>query len=189
MSRSRAAIGRCPATRRLAISWGVAMKARRLGDLLDRPLSAELADWSQVPATGRRLECQFTRGQALPSLLRVARLRRTMNRRPNVVDVVRAVQRIAPAHANVRAWWYAPSRRVGPDAKSATDGRPLPTVVVVERASPGAGSSCEAIARELAEILGDVVVVREHRGELEHEPLIRLVSGTVRSSEDGVALC
>jgi hypothetical protein len=62
-------------------------------------------------------------------------------------------------------------------------------VVVVERASPGAGSSCEAIARELAEILGDVVVVREHRGELEHEPLIRLVSGTVRSSEDGVALC
>ncbi|MGA2447516.1 MAG: hypothetical protein ABTD50_02435 [Polyangiaceae bacterium] len=108
-----------------------------------------------------------------------------MIREPSVVDVVRAVQRIAPAHADVRVWWYAPSRRVGPDAKSSTSGR---CVVVVERASLGEGSSCEAIARELAEILAGVEV-RDHGGELEHDVLIRLVSSAVRPTEDGVALC
>jgi len=127
------------------------------------------------------------REQSLPSPLLGDRLPRTMLRQSRVVDVVRAIQQVAPGHAEVRCWWYAPPRRVGPGAKRTQDGRAPACVIVIEPTSSEEGaSSCESIARELAALLGDVSV-RLHLGELEHEPLIRLMSDASRPRHNGVA--
>jgi hypothetical protein len=109
-----------------------------------------------------------------------------MMRQLRVVDVVRAVQRIAPAHEDVQCWWYAPARRVGPDAKPPVGGRAGTCEIVIDQVSSGAGSSCETIARELGELLGEVSV-RSHRGELEQGPLIRLVSHSAPPRQNGAA--
>jgi hypothetical protein len=111
-----------------------------------------------------------------------------MIRQPRVVDVVRAVQRVAPAHGEVLNWWYAPLRRVGPDVAPAGDGRTPACVIVIEQASSEVASSCETIARELGEFLGEVSV-RRHRGQLEQGSLIRLVSDAVRPHHRGGGAC
>jgi hypothetical protein len=103
-------------------------------------------------------------------------------KQPSILDVLHGVKAVAPAHPEVKAWWYTPPQRLRlagelPGLESA-----LTLEVVVEHGA-GAGEetiatgACDAIAKELSLALGGAVVgVRTHRGDREERPLFRVVS-------------
>ncbi len=94
-------------------------------------------------------------------------------RRPNVLDVVRAVTEVAPEHPEVRVWWYAPiidaELPAGPG-----DDRPLE--IVLELANTDR-PDLEAIGSALcARLRWPRVTVREHRGQEEESRLFRMLT-------------
>jgi hypothetical protein len=100
-------------------------------------------------------------------------------KQPSILDVVHGVKTVAPAHPEVKAWWYTPPQRLRlagelPGLESAV------TVEVVLETSAGHGHeelACPEIAKELSRALaGAVVGVRAHRGEREERRLFRIVS-------------
>jgi hypothetical protein len=97
-------------------------------------------------------------------------------KQPSILDVVHGVKVVAPAHPEVKAWWYTPPQRLRlagelPGLESA-----LTLEVVVEHGD-GETVTCDAIAKELSRALGGAVVgVRTHRGEREERPLFRVIS-------------
>ena len=96
-------------------------------------------------------------------------------RQPSVLDILRAVKEVGPAHAEVRAFWYAPTRKLrlqGELPGSQTSGG---VEVVVEVDTPAIDLT--AIADELGRSLRGVpVTVRRHRGASEERQLYRLWS-------------
>ena len=96
-------------------------------------------------------------------------------RPPSILDVLRAVRDVVPAHPEVRAWWYAPSRgsrlhggRPGEESDAALE-------VIIETDTPGADLA--RIGRDLADRLRrGPVSVRPHRGNGEERQLYRLMS-------------
>ncbi len=96
-------------------------------------------------------------------------------RQPTILDVLRAVRDVGPAHPEVRAWWYAPGRRVRLQGTLAGEGGGEAVEIVVET---------DAGAADLAGIGGDLadrlrrgpVSVRPHRGTGEERQLYRLLS-------------
>jgi hypothetical protein len=101
-------------------------------------------------------------------------------KQPSILDVVHGVKVVAPAHPEVKAWWYTPPQRLRlagelPGLESA-----LTLEVVVEPGARGGGEevvACDVIANELSLALGGAVVgVRTHRGDREERPLFRVIS-------------
>jgi hypothetical protein len=96
-------------------------------------------------------------------------------RRPSILDVLRAVRDVGPAHPEVRAWWYAPGRKPRLAGGLPGDENGGTLEIVVETADDGA---------DLARIGGDLadrlrrgpVSVRPHRGNGEERQLYRLLS-------------
>ena len=97
-------------------------------------------------------------------------------KQPSILDVVHGVKTVAPAHPEVKAWWYTPPQRLRlagelPGLESTV------TVEVVLEASAGEAVACPEIAKELSRALaGAAVGVRTHRGEGEERRLFRIVS-------------
>jgi hypothetical protein len=119
-----------------------------------------------------------TRGAALRNndrRIKDARRGRPAMRRPNILDVLRAVKEVGSTHPEVRGWWYAPDRRMRlqgalPGSES-VDG----LEVVVEGDTDAIDLS--VIGRELADRLRKIPVsVRPHRGSGEERQLYRLLS-------------
>lgn len=103
----------------------------------------------------------------------------TYTRPPSILDVVRALKSVAPAHAEVRAWWYAPLQRLRLAGEQPQDRlQALPVVEVALQADPDQSPDSEVIARELAEYLAPArVTVRRYRGRAaEDARLFRLLS-------------
>jgi hypothetical protein len=96
-------------------------------------------------------------------------------RQPSILDVLRAVRDVGRAHPEVRAWWYAPGRRMRPQGGVAGGEAGDAVEIVVET---------DAGAIDLAGIGGDLadrlrrgpVSVRPHRGTGEERQLYRLLS-------------
>src|SRR3990172_6161031 len=111
-------------------------------------------------------------------------------RQVRILDVLRAVTEVAPAHPEVEAWWYAPPRRLRLQGERPRDARgdacdgarrgleEAPAVVVVVEAGPAASPDCVGIAAELARWLpGSALSVRLHRAVAEKRRLFRLGIG------------
>jgi hypothetical protein len=95
-------------------------------------------------------------------------------KQPSILDVIQGVKKVAPAHPDVIAWWYAPPVRLRLagrlPASVEADGS---IEVVVE----GGGLACARIAHDLSQALEKAdVAVRLHRGEGEERQLFRVVS-------------
>jgi len=96
-------------------------------------------------------------------------------RQPSILDVLRAVRDVGSAHPEVRAWWYAPGRRLHVEGKLAGEEGGEAVEIVVET---------DAGAADLAGIGGDLadrlrrgpVSVRPHRGTGEERQVYRLLS-------------
>ncbi len=113
-------------------------------------------------------------------------------RQARILDVLRAVTEVAPAHPEVEAWWYAPPRRLrlrgerrrdaggdacggGSGARGGSEG--APAVEVVVEAGSATSPDCVGIAAALARWLpGSPLSVRLHRAAAEERQLFRLVS-------------
>jgi hypothetical protein len=94
--------------------------------------------------------------------------------RPPILDLLKAVTTVAPAHREVAVWWYVPP---GSDPGSAS-GTPPPAELVLQTDHDTA-TDLESIRSRLAGLLGDSgVVVRSHRGQAEPNHLYRLLSRT-----------
>ena len=97
-------------------------------------------------------------------------------KQPSILDVVHGVKVVAPAHPEVKAWWYTPPQRLRLAGELPGLEAALTLEVVVEPAG-GDAVACDAIAKELSRALdGAVVGVRTHRGEREERPLFRVIS-------------
>ena len=96
-------------------------------------------------------------------------------RRSSILDVLRAVKEVGPAHPEVRAWWYAAGRRLRtrgtlPGGES---GDALEVVIEAEVAT----ADLAGIAADLEDRLrSGPVSVRPHRGSEEERQLYRLLS-------------
>jgi hypothetical protein len=101
-------------------------------------------------------------------------------RHPSILDVIHAVKQVAPAHPEVRAWWYTPPQRLRLSGE-------LPLVRDEERATDRIevvlqGDSLDAavldpIASELSRAMaGEPVGVRMYGGAGETRPLFRIAS-------------
>jgi hypothetical protein len=96
----------------------------------------------------------------------------------SIVGVLHAIKTVAPAHRDVRSWWYAPPRRL-----RLAEQRPLgeddgerPTEVVVEGPQLD-GARLPVIAADLSRALGGApAVARLHRGDDEDPALFRILS-------------
>jgi hypothetical protein len=94
--------------------------------------------------------------------------------RSPILDLLKAVSTVAPAHREVAIWWYVPP---GSDPGSAA-GTPPPAELVLQT-DRDAAADLEGIRSRLAGLLGDSgVVVRSHRGPAEPNHLYRLLSRT-----------
>jgi hypothetical protein len=92
--------------------------------------------------------------------------------RPPILDLLKAVSTVAPAHSEVAVWWYVPP---APDPASVSS-RPPPAELVLETDRDGS-ADLDAIRTRLAGLLGTAgVVVRPHRGAAEPNHLYRLLS-------------
>jgi hypothetical protein len=95
-------------------------------------------------------------------------------RQPSILNVLRAVRQVGPAHPEVRAWWYAPARRLRLHG-ALPEGEGDAVEVVVELDLQGADLA--AIGGEIAQSLqSGPVSVRPHRGADEERQLYRLLS-------------
>ncbi len=117
-------------------------------------------------------------------------------RQARILDVLRAVTEVAPAHPEVEAWWYAPPRRLRLQGERPRDARGdlcagvsgarsdserAPAVEVVVEAGPAASPDCVGIAGELERRLPESTLsVRPYRAAAEERQLFRLVSGRSR---------
>ncbi len=82
-------------------------------------------------------------------------------RRPNILDVVRAVTAVAPDYPEVTVWWYAPEPELTPGSNHSGRGA---LEVVVETASLRS-PDLDGLATHLSQRLGwQDVAVRAHRG-------------------------
>jgi len=96
-------------------------------------------------------------------------------RRSSILDVLRAVRDVGSAHPEVRAWWYAPGRRLPlPGALAGEEaGKTLEVVVEID----DAGADLAGISGDLAARLRQgPVSVRAHQGNAEERQLYRLLS-------------
>lgn len=95
-------------------------------------------------------------------------------RRPNILDVTRAIRAVAPAHPEVKVWWYSPAvvfRLAGESTEE-----PPPLMVVLEL-DAGASPDLDGIASKLSDQLaGTRFSVRRHRGEAEDRQLVRVLT-------------
>jgi hypothetical protein len=95
-------------------------------------------------------------------------------RQPSILNVLRAVRQVGPAHPEVRAWWYAPARRLRLHG-ALPEGEGDAVEVVVELDLQG--TDLAAIGGEIAQSLrSGPVSVRPHRGADEERQLYRLLS-------------
>jgi hypothetical protein len=92
--------------------------------------------------------------------------------RPPILDLLKAVNAVAPAHREVAVWWYVPP---SPDPGSASNS-PQPAQLVLQT-DHDAAADLDTIRSRLGGLLGDAgVVVRSHRGAAEPHHLYRLLS-------------
>lgn len=97
--------------------------------------------------------------------------------RLQILDLLKAVSAVAPAHREVAVWWYLPpgASETGAHAQM-PESDAIPAEVVVEPAD-GAGLDLEAIRSRLTGQLGGrPVIVRSHGGEAERFHLFRLLT-------------
>lgn len=99
-------------------------------------------------------------------------------RRPSILDVLEAVTTVAPAHPEVRAWWYVPAARIMTGAVAGeAPGEPGRPVELVVEPRDGAEPDPSAIATELSDRLWRTrVAVRVRTATAEGEALYRLIS-------------
>jgi hypothetical protein len=97
-------------------------------------------------------------------------------KQPSILDVVRAVTELGSSHPEIRAWWYAPPKRLRLRGELEPDGsRKQQVVDVAVEASSSA--DLDALAGELSRKLrGSPVSVRRFRGADEERQLYRLLS-------------
>ncbi|HEX9572612.1 MAG TPA: hypothetical protein VF994_00870 [Myxococcales bacterium] len=96
-------------------------------------------------------------------------------RRPSILDVLRAVRDVGPTYPEVRAWWYAPGRRLRLQGTVAGEEGGEAVEVVVE--TDAGGADLAGIGGDLADRLRrGPVSVRPHRGTGEERQLYRLLS-------------
>jgi hypothetical protein len=92
--------------------------------------------------------------------------------RPPILDLLKAVSSVAPAHREVAVWWYVPP---GSDPGSVS-GSPPAAELVLQTDRDGT-VDLDSIRTRLAGLLGDTgVLVRSHRGAAEPNHLYRLLS-------------
>ena len=107
-------------------------------------------------------------------------------RHPSILDVVRAVTTIAPAHPEVRTWWYSPAsqfRLHGELDRDSGERVPLEVAVEFETSTP---PDFDEISAELANRLWmNPITVRPHRGAEERQRLVRILSGRHDRSATG----
>jgi hypothetical protein len=93
-----------------------------------------------------------------------------MHTRSNVLDVVRAVTRVAPAHPQVATWWYVPRFLENPR---------IELLVEVEVGQP---ADLPGIARAIeAHLTNASVTVAHHPGPGETRRLFRILSRSASS--------
>jgi hypothetical protein len=96
-------------------------------------------------------------------------------RQPSILDVLRAVRDVGGAHPEVRAWWYAPARRLRlhGEVPSPSDKTGIEIAIQVDKES----ADLEGISSKIEQVLGcRPVSVRPHRGPAEERRLFRLFS-------------
>lgn len=92
--------------------------------------------------------------------------------RPPILDLLKAVSTVAPAHREVAVWWYVPPA----SDPGSTSSSPLPAELVLQT-DRDAAADLDTIRNRLAGLLGNAgVVVRPHRGAAEPNHLYRLLS-------------
>ncbi len=97
-------------------------------------------------------------------------------RHPRILDVMRAVRAVARAHEEIRAFWYAPTRRLPLGGDASAPSR-VPEIEVVVEPRAGAAPDFARLGRELSDLLRPAVVhVRAYRGDAEERHLFRLTS-------------
>lgn len=95
--------------------------------------------------------------------------------RLQILDLLKAVSAVAPAHQEVAVWWYLPPGSAQPAAQG-PDADGVTAEVVVEPAA-GARPDVDAIrARLVGQLGGRPVVVRPHGGQSEQYHLYRLLT-------------
>jgi hypothetical protein len=93
-----------------------------------------------------------------------------------ILDVLRAVTRVAGGHREVEAWWYAPPQRLRVDGGAPPGSDSGPPEVAVD-AAVGADVDHDLLARELGDLLRvPRVRVRRYQGSAEPRALFRLVT-------------
>lgn len=93
-------------------------------------------------------------------------------RRPNILDVVRAVTAVAPHYPEVMVWWYAPEPELTPGGNHSGGGA---LEVVVETAG-SRSPNFTGLATQLSERLRwQDVAVRAHRGR-DEKRLFRMLT-------------
>jgi hypothetical protein len=98
-------------------------------------------------------------------------------KQPSILDVVRAVGEIGPSHPEIRAWWYAPPKRLRLRGELEPDGSRKQQIVEVAVELSSASANFDALASELSRKLrGSPVAVRSFRGADEERQLYRLLS-------------
>jgi len=99
---------------------------------------------------------------------------------------MRAVRSVALGHGEIRAWWYAPRRRLRLRGELPEKSPGGPSVEVVVEAPPSSQAHFDAIARELTPLLGGTVrvVVRAYLGDAEERHLFRLISNSNPTSDE-----
>jgi hypothetical protein len=91
-------------------------------------------------------------------------------RQPRILDVLRAVREVAASHPHVRAFWYAPPRRLHPPGAATSAGNAIEVAV-----EGGAAEDLAGIASDVARSLGvPSVSARPFRGAGEDRQLYRL---------------
>lgn len=109
-------------------------------------------------------------------------------RQPKILDVVRAVTAVAPAHPEVRVWWYSPPVRfhLRGEAEGSSNGAALEIFLEL---GPEARIDFEAIAAELsARLWGNPVSVQVHGGRVEGKQLFRILTREhARAGQGGAA--
>jgi hypothetical protein len=103
-------------------------------------------------------------------------------RPPSILDVLRAVKRVAAAHPEVASWWYAPPQRLRLTGELPLTSSEVTLEVVLD--VPSDGAALDAIGGELSRAVGGFPVrARAHRGAAEERPLFRLVSSDAAAAE------
>jgi hypothetical protein len=93
-----------------------------------------------------------------------------------ILDVLRAVTRVAREHPEVEAWWYAPALRLRV-AGDASDGQTAPVPEVAIDAAKNIDVDEELLSQELQALLEmPEVRVRRYEGAAEPRTLFRLVT-------------